>query len=397
MIKRNRKFKSALFAVALLSIFAFSKYEVKAVTFSSQIRYSGASRIETAVAISKGGWSEADSVILAYSENFPDALTAAPLAYCKNAPILLTQTNAVPNATMAEIKRLKAKNVYLMGGSGVISAAIENNLKNSGYNVVRLGGADRFETSLKIADKVNEVNTSKTAVLTTAYNYPDALAVDPYAAMNGMPILYTDSGTLTLSSEKWIAAHGIKKVIITGGTGVVSQAIQNKLVQKGIQVQRVSGADRYETALNIVKAFQGSFQNSVALTTGENFPDALAGGVLAAKKKTPILLVTKTAMTDGIADYIRLKNNMSLMVFGGTGVVQENISAYFKKVVVVDPGHDYGGDGGAVGNGYTEQDLNMKVAVKVQDSHGKDQFHQACLNHLRTGLNLQSQLKRIYL
>ncbi|MEQ8154575.1 MAG: cell wall-binding repeat-containing protein [Clostridiaceae bacterium] len=367
-MKRSSKFNASLFAIAIISFFALSHTNAKAVTFSSQVRYSGATRIETAAAISKGGWTKSDNVVLSYSENFPDALTAVPFAYNKNAPILLTGTDALPQATMNEIKRLNAKNIYLLGGKGVISDAIENNLKSLGYTVTRLGGTDRFETSQKIADIVNEANTSKTAVLTTAYNYPDALAVDPYAAMNGIPILYTDPAILTPSSENWIVSHGIQKVIITGGTGAVSKDIQDKLTNKGIQTQRISGADRYETALNIVKTFQSSFQNSVALTTGEDFPDALAGGVLAAKNKTPILLVNQYTMADGVADYIRFKDNMSLMIFGGTGVVQENVSAYFKKIVVVDPGHDYGGDGGAVGNGYTEQDLNMQVAVKVQAS-----------------------------
>ncbi|MEQ8154339.1 MAG: cell wall-binding repeat-containing protein [Clostridiaceae bacterium] len=334
MINIKIKSKVALFAVTFLSIFAFSKYNANAVTFSSQVRYAGPTRIETAVSISKGGWTTSDNVMLSYSEDFPDALTAAPLAYYKNAPILLTATDAVPQATMDEIIRLQAKNLYLLGGTGVISAEIESNLKNAGYNVQRIGGTDRFETALKVADIINEVNTSKSAVITTAYNYPDALAIDPYAAMNGVPVLYTDPVALTESSNNWLTTHGITKVIITGGTGAVSQAIETKLLNEGIQVQRISGIDRYETALNIVKQFQGSFLNSVALTNGENFPDALAGGVLAAKKKTPLLLVTRDVMTDAVADYIRIKDNIELMILGGTGVVQNDINAYFRKAVV---------------------------------------------------------------
>ena len=50
----------------------------------------GNDRHDTAVKISKDGWSSAETVILVNSGAIPDALTATPLAHAKNAPILLT-------------------------------------------------------------------------------------------------------------------------------------------------------------------------------------------------------------------------------------------------------------------------------------------------------------------
>ena len=48
----------------------------------------GKNRIETAIKISQEGWKSAETVILVNDSAIPDALTATPLAFAKNAPIL---------------------------------------------------------------------------------------------------------------------------------------------------------------------------------------------------------------------------------------------------------------------------------------------------------------------
>ena len=90
------------------------------------------------MAVAKKGWSTSDTVVLAYSMNYPDALAGVTLAAMKNAPILLTDLAATPAVTMSEIKALKAKNIILLGGSGVISAAQESALRKAGYNVTQI-------------------------------------------------------------------------------------------------------------------------------------------------------------------------------------------------------------------------------------------------------------------
>lgn len=69
----------------------------------------GKNRIETAVKISKDGWKSAETVILVNDGAIADALTATPLAYAKNAPILLTSKTKLSAETKEEIKRLGAK------------------------------------------------------------------------------------------------------------------------------------------------------------------------------------------------------------------------------------------------------------------------------------------------
>ncbi|MBS4020864.1 MAG: cell wall-binding repeat-containing protein [Dethiobacter sp.] len=90
-----------------------------AVTFASGItvnRIWGDTRYETAVEISKSGWTSSSTVYLATGENYADALAGAPLAYHHNAPILLTNTNSLNQAAKGEIIRLNASKVVILGG-----------------------------------------------------------------------------------------------------------------------------------------------------------------------------------------------------------------------------------------------------------------------------------------
>ncbi|MEQ8156639.1 MAG: cell wall-binding repeat-containing protein, partial [Clostridiaceae bacterium] len=147
----------------------------------------------------------------------------------------------------------------------------------------------------------------------------------PYAASNKYPVLFTDPDSLRSETRNFLIKYNIRKVIITGGTGVVSAAVENQLKNMGITVTRIGGADRYETALKISAAFDSSFNREVSIAQGGNYPDALSGVVLAAKRKLPLLLVEESYIKDNVLDYIKSRGTTYLYVFGGTGVISNTV------------------------------------------------------------------------
>lgn len=289
-----------------------------------EVRYAGGNRFETAVEVSKSGWLSSSDVVLANAYGFADALTGVPFAYIKDAPILLTEANVIPAATRDEMKRLGARNVYILGGVGVVSQEVEDELRGKGYFVYRLAGSNRFETALQVGNAVLKNNQTKTAILTTAYNYPDALAISSYAAMKKYPIIFTEAATLNSKTKEFIKNNGITNIIISGGVGAVSENVEKELKNSGIAVERIAGTDRYNTACNIVSKYKASFKNSIMIATGTDFPDALAGGVLAAKRQIPILLVSKDYVKDEVKNYIYSNCYGYLYVLGGTGVIPDS-------------------------------------------------------------------------
>ncbi|MDO8886205.1 cell wall-binding repeat-containing protein, partial [Candidatus Oleimmundimicrobium sp.] len=106
-------------------------------------RLSGATRVETAVAVSVKKYAAtaaADNVVLARKDMFPDALAGGVLADAKIAPILLTSSTSLDGAAKDEINRSlngAAGTVYILGGTGAISADVENAVKalDSDYTV----------------------------------------------------------------------------------------------------------------------------------------------------------------------------------------------------------------------------------------------------------------------
>lgn len=286
-------------------------------------RLSGETRYETAVEISKASFNdgEANAVVLAYGKNYPDALAAAPFANSVNAPILLTDGETLSDEVKTEIKRLGARTIYLIGGESVISETLENSLELN-YRVNRIYGVDRYETSLKIADKLND-NFSEIFIV-SGENYPDALSVSTIAANRGCPILYTKKGEMPENVIDFIKASGCKKITIVGGNAVIPENLSVILKASCMaNVTRYGGIDRYETAILIAKAYEVN-NTSICIATGENYPDALTGAVYASRANIPMIIVPKNIANGSVVDsYFESKNFDSITIFGGTNAITE--------------------------------------------------------------------------
>ena len=317
------------------------KFVARNTTEPKTVRYAGSDRADTAARISKAvNAKTSDTVILATGFDFHDALAAVPLASAYNAPLLLADRDNLSAKALTEIKRLKAKNVIVVastnakdqnGKSAAIKSKVYKQLK--GYNVTKLVGSSYYETAKKVAQQLQK-KTGKApnyVFFTTNRNYADALSVSPVAAILKAPILYVDpkcrlnaNTTYYLNSVK----SSVKKVFIIGGTNAVSKDVVAKIkaVLPGKTVQRFAGADRYATCVRINNAFKSTLTgDSVCVAKGYNFPDALAGGVFAAKQKASLFLADvlggKAELSKTQSSYLKSKNPSKLYIFGGETAV----------------------------------------------------------------------------
>ncbi|TCS83347.1 SpoIID/LytB domain-containing protein [Tepidibacillus fermentans] len=286
-------------------------------SINTPVRLAGKDRFETANKISQKGWSTADTVVLAFYNNHADALAAAPLAYKVNGPILLTESKSLTPVTKTEIQRLKAKNAIIVGGTGVISINVENQLKQMGLNVLRYGGVDRFDTANRIA---RQLGTTDTAVIAYGLNFPDALAIAPYAAAKGYPILLVDKTKIPSKTVEALKTMNIKKTIIIGGSGVVSDSVLKQLPTP----RRIAGIDRFSTATEVIRQLDLS-TDLVYVATGMDYADALTGAVLAAKDNAPLLLTFPNELPDVTRRVVIEKNILNFTILGGTGAVSDKI------------------------------------------------------------------------
>lgn len=83
---------------------------------------------------------------------------------------------------------------------------------------------------------------------------------------------------------------GAKNVVILGGEGAVSKSVADELKKSGLDVSRISGSSRYETAALIASKVAPIGTSKVVVANGMDFPVALSVASHAAKEGLPILL-----------------------------------------------------------------------------------------------------------
>jgi len=275
----------------------------------------GSTRYETAIKVSKKGWETSDNVILVNGNAISDALAVTPFAKQKGAPILLTDLYKLNEDTKAEIKRLKAKNVFIVGGDGVVSEAILSELKEMGIKVERIAGDTRYETSLAIAKEMS--NVSKIVIVNGLTGLSDATSIAAVAGIENMPILLMPTGGTNIYDE-FIKANNIKKSYVIGEVGVLSKAIENTLPNP----ERVGGANRNETNARIIEKFYNvqAIDNMFICKDGSNkeseLIDALSVGALAAKENSPVVIVSNT-LSNSQKEILKSKLPKAMTQIGG--------------------------------------------------------------------------------
>lgn len=301
-------------------------------------RLAGLDRVKTAVAISKERYADkelpeldltgAGTVVVSTGWNFADALAGSTLAGAVSGPILLTHQYKLDPEVRAEIIRLGAHRVFLLGGLTAVNNDVRNALAaipGIGFsNVIRVSGDTRVETAIQIAKRAgDEFGLLHTAFIANGWSFPDAMAASPMAALNVVPILLTTKDSLSPATARALTDLGVTDVVILGSAGAVGAGVENSLKARlnkdgKAHVLRLGGADRYETAKKIAVWSTGNFASDlseptvgtgatkelfpldwsgIGVAAGWNYPDALGGGPMAGLSGHPLLLAPNGSMS----------------------------------------------------------------------------------------------------
>ena len=283
----------------------------------------------------------AGAVLLTADYDFADAMSAGPLGKLWNAPLLLTTPGLLSPTTLTEIQRVLTPGsttpnpnattttttanptttttmastttstvasaafasspltttcatpssggtpaaptaaggtVYIIGGFAAIAHEVDTQLEAAGYNVVRIAGSDRFDTSVKVAQCEGSPST---VFLATGDIFADALSAGPAAAhaTGGGSVLLTNSKVMPPSVSAYLATLTSPTVYAIGAAAALADP----------QATAIFGGDRFATsALVADKFFPGA--TVVGIATGADFPDALAGGAFMGVEGGPVLM-----------------------------------------------------------------------------------------------------------
>lgn len=97
------------------------------------VRIGGADRYEVAANLSKMYDTPTAQAWIAKGTDYPDALTAAPVAAMNNSPVLLTRPTSLPASTLAALTRLQPNEIHIAGGLVSVSLPVEDQLASLVY------------------------------------------------------------------------------------------------------------------------------------------------------------------------------------------------------------------------------------------------------------------------
>lgn len=309
-------------------------------------RLYGKNAVETAIAVSQNGWPELQEkdvtlrgnqvkgkfVIMASGITFPDSLAASPLSTYLDAPILLQQRTTLSDANKEELDRLGATHVVIVGGQGAVSSRIEEQIVEGGMKTIRLSGNNRYETAVAINEAIPFTSTE--AMIASGENFPDALSIAPYAGQMNTPVLFVKKSEVPKEVTSYLSEHNIKDSYTIGGEGVITDSTVQSL---GVPNTRVSGKNRYETNYRVIKRFSGIDLKHIYIATGTNFPDALVGGALAAKKDSPIMLTDPDQLFPVVKEeltYLKNRGVERYNILGGFGAISAELAWNIDKILL---------------------------------------------------------------
>jgi hypothetical protein len=287
---------------------------------SVTVRISGAGRIETAVEVSRASYETgtAGAVVLARADVFADALAGTPLAIDVDAPILLTDSDTLHPLVESELARVLPETgtptVYLLGGTVALDQPVEDRLDELGYDTVRYGGLNRFDTATIIADE--GLDNPDTLLLANGGDFPDAVSAGAAAGNVDGAVLLTSGADMAPETAAYIEAHPVETRTAIGGSAAQADPDATAIV----------GANRVATAVMVAESFFPS-PAVVGLATAGDFADGLTGGAMVGRLGGPILLTDGAALSAEVRTYLEDNTDSitTAYIYGGVEALSQDV------------------------------------------------------------------------
>lgn len=194
-------------------------------------------------------------------------------------------------------------------------------------NTEEMAGSTPAETAVLNSRKHFAEGEASRVVVATDQEFADALAGGPLAgAVNG-PILYSSPENLYDTTAEELDRLGTHEVLLLGGDDALSADVERQIRNMGINVTRIAGPTRLETAVAIdeyMDQHTNAVSNKAYLVNGWKFADAVAVSGLAAQEGAPIQLTAPDELSETTRRHLESERSEvdTVTAIGGTAVVQ---------------------------------------------------------------------------
>lgn len=275
-----------------------------------------------------------DHLLILSAASYADGLSALPLANLLDAPLLFSDPKVMDGQTLTEIKRLNPKRIYLVGGKGVLSFDISDQLRKlfedteEKPQIFRFSGRDRFVTSTLIANYIYHLKDTTEPIpvyLANGFKMISSLSMGSTGVTD--PILLTEQKDLVNNYRHDCPASFLRdhasRVTLLGSRQELHARIHTKVTRgnyvsgtaKPLPITRIEAYDEYHLSAVIAGDFTDS--KNLVVADGKTYTEAIMAAKYAAKTGTPLLLIQGDGLSPEALAYIRQEDVQSIVVVGG--------------------------------------------------------------------------------
>jgi putative cell wall-binding protein len=200
-------------------------------------RYETASLIASRTGNTYGEFNGLRTALIAFGDNFPDALVTGGIAYDQRFPLLLTNRDFLNETTADTLQALEIEQVIIAGGTGVVAPEVEADLADIGVDVERrLAGTTRVDTAVEVAQfAIDEFGWGREAIaLARGNDFPDALTMGPRQGQRQQVLILTVTESLLDSGEESVANFlresgcELRRLDLAGGFAAITEPIEDE-------------------------------------------------------------------------------------------------------------------------------------------------------------------------
>lgn len=222
----------------------------------------------------------------------------------------------------------RAVGIDILGREGEPSRVVTGTV---GIGTRRFVGTDRAATAVaasaaRFGSRALEPNGADTVVIAPGSDYLQALAANSLAGRYRCSVLIAGA-SLSASTTSEIQRLGVRKAVVVGTSSAVSPAVDEALKQLGLNVERISGSDRYGVAANVARRMSASVIGSKdALVVSASSPAEMCALMpIAYTSGRPVIAVAPNRIPSASAALLNQVEFDSATVVGGKRSVSSKV------------------------------------------------------------------------
>lgn len=326
---------------------AESPADVDIERYGGSDRYATSLLVATAVADLQGG--KLDEIVLVSGKNWTNAVLGAPLAGQLGGAVLATPPDHLREDAAEFLRTAGVKTVRIIRADSdvePVSTAVDMALRDLGIEIARTSGPDHYGVAAHLAITMSRSSApgkmgslGRTAIVASGEVFADGLVASAFAARGPHPILLNPRDVLHDDVRNALTSiGGLEHVVLMGGEAALSARVETSIRSLGLEVTRLAGATRFETATKAAELVSGRYGDDcfsdgrVGLARARVPFDSFSAGPLLAQLCAPLLLTDPKAIPEATAAYLDEvrqsaassgSTTVDLHVFGGDAAVSQ--------------------------------------------------------------------------